>query len=212
MKNIKIMLIDDHSILRSGLKMLINNEKDMQVIAEADSGKDALEKIKSVSPDIIILDITLGDINGLEVIREIKKKKRNPKIIILTMHNNENYMKEFIKEGVFGYVLKQSADTELINAIRCVDKNKIFIDSSLTPLLLNKYLGKPERKLSQREEEVLKLLVKGYINKEIAAKLKISIKTVETYRKRIREKIGISGRAELLNYAIKKGLFNPDIE
>jgi len=212
MKNIKIMLIDDHSILRSGLKMLINNEKDMQVIAESDSGKDALEKIKSVSPDIVILDITLGDINGLEVIREIKKKKHNLKIIILTMHNNENYMKEFIKEGSLGYVLKKSADAQLLNAIRCVNENKMFIDPLLTPLLLNKNLGKHERKLSQREEDVLKLLVKGYINKEIAAKLNIGVKTVETYRKRITEKIGISGRAELLDYAIKKGLFNPDIE
>ncbi len=207
MKTINIMLIDDHAILRSGLKMLINNEKDLKVVAEAGSAKEAIEKLKSLSPDMVILDITLPDMNGIEVVKFIKEKRPKTKIIVLTIHENEYYLKEFLKLGVNGYVTKRSADTELINAIHTARRGGVFVDPALVKFLIE---GNPEKrkKLSPREVEVLKLLVRGYTNKEIALALGISVKTVEAHRKRISEKLEVSSRAELVEFAIKNGLFD----
>lgn len=212
MKTINILIADDHAILRAGLKMLINSAGGILVTGEAGTGREAVESFKKLSPDIVILDVTLPELSGLEAAREIKKIDPGAKILILTMHNNANYVREFIRIGAAGYIVKKSADSELINAIRAISRGDMFIDPSLTKALL---AGAPEggkSKLSLREEEVLRLLVKGYLGKEIAARLKISVKTVETYRSRITEKLGISGRAELLQYAMKNGLFSPEPE
>jgi len=209
---INVLIADDHAILRSGLKMLINSAGGINVSGEAGTGREAVESFKRLSPDIVILDITLPEMSGLEAAREIKKIDPAAKILILTMHDNADYVREFIRIGVAGYIVKKSADSELINAIRAISRGDMFIDPSLTKALL---AGSPERgqnRLSLREEEVLRLLVKGYLGKEVAARLKISVKTVETYRSRITEKLGLSGRAELLQYAIKNGLFNSDPE
>lgn len=211
MKISKILIVDDHAILRSGLKMLISNEKDMKVVGEAADGRCALERFKALCPDIVLLDITLPDMNGLEVARKIRKCDSKAQILVLTMHDNVHYVREFLKVGVSGYVLKKSADTDLIKAIRSVGGRDMFVDPSLAETIVKEYAGS-ERNLSPREEEVLTLVVKGFISKEIGAHLKISAKTVDTYRRRIVEKLGISSRVELLRYAVKKGLFNPAIE
>jgi len=212
MKTINVLIADDHAILRAGLKMLINSAGGILVTGEAGTGREAVEIYKNLAPDIVILDITLPELGGLEATREIMKADPKAKILILTMHDNANYVREFIRIGVAGYILKKSADSELINAIRAIDRGDMFIDPSLTKALLTATPDRDRNKLSHREEEVLRLLVKGYLGKEIAARLEISVKTVETYRARITEKLGISGRAELLQYAIKNGLFSADPE
>lgn len=211
MKTINVLIIDDHAILRSGLKMLINSAGGLKVTGEAGTGREAVESFKKNPPDIVVLDITLPDMSGLEVAREIKKAAPAAKILILTMHDNANYVREFVRIGVSGYIVKKSADSELINAIRAISRGDMFIDPSLTKALLSEAPERAKNRLSSREEEVLRLLVKGYLGKEIAACLKISVKTVETYRARIADKLGISGRAELLQYALKNGLFNADL-
>ena len=212
MKTINVLIADDHAILRAGLKMLINSAGGITVTGEAGTGREAVESFKKLSPDIVILDVTLPDLSGLEAAREIKKLDPGAKILILTMHDNANYVREFVRIGVAGYIVKKSADSELINAIRAISRGDMFIDPSLTKAMLVEEPERGKNKLSLREEEVLRLLVKGYLGKEIAARLEISVKTVETYRARITEKLGISGRAELLQYAIKNGLFSADPE
>ncbi len=210
MKTITVLLVDDHAILRSGLKMLINGAEGLKVVGEAGTGREAVESFKNNSPDIVILDITLPDMNGLDVAREIKRIDRAAKILVLTMHDNESYVREFLRLGVSGYIVKRSADSELINAVRAVDRGDMAIDPSLTKALVAEAPVRGQA-LSSREEDVLRLLVKGYLGKEVAARLKISVKTVETYRARITAKLGISGRAELLRYAQKNGLFSPEL-
>lgn len=202
-KKIKIFIIDDHTILRSGLKKLLESEKDIIIIGEAGTGKESLLKLKKIKPDIIILDIILPDINGIELAKKILKKYPNLKIIILSMYESKEYAEEFLKIGIKGYLIKRAAHNELVEAIRTVIRGNIFIHSSIT-----KILGKENsiKRLSKREKEVLILLAKGFINKEIGKELGLSTKTVETYRKRISEKLNLMSRAELTEYAKKEGL------
>ena len=150
--------------------------------------------------------------SGLEVARKIKKINSAAKILILTMHDSESYLREFLKLGISAYITKKSVDSELINAIRAVNRGDMLIDPSLTKAIALESNNTGKNKLSRREEEVLRLLVKGHLSKEMATHLKISVKTIETYRVRIYEKLGMSGRPELLQYAIKNGFFNPDID
>ena len=211
MKTITVLIVDDHAILRAGLKMLINSAGGINVTGEAATGREAVESFKKNRPDIVVLDVTLPDLSGLEVARQIKKICPAAKILVLTMHDNANYVREFLRIGVSGYVVKKSADSELINAIRAISRGGMVIDPSLTSALLQEAPESAPNKLSGREEEVLRLHVKGYLGKEVAARLKISVKTVETYRARLTAKLGISGRAELLQYALKNGLFNEEL-
>ena len=212
MKTINILIADDHAILRAGLKLLINGAGGLKVTGEAGTGREAVESFRKLSPDIVILDITLPDMSGLEAAREIIRTAPKAKILVLTMHDSINYVREFIRIGAAGYIVKKSADSELINAIRAIDRGDMFIDPSLTKALLTETPERGKNKLSRREEEVLRLLVKGYLGKEIAARLSLSVKTVETYRSRISGKLGISGRAELLQYAMKNGLFDAELQ
>ncbi|MEK6645683.1 MAG: response regulator transcription factor [Candidatus Firestonebacteria bacterium] len=204
MVKIKVLIVDDHAILRAGLKMLLEKEQDIHIIGEASNGKEALIKSKTLNPDIILLDITMPDMNGLEVAKKLLQQNQLIKILVLTMHEEPEYFQEFIKIGAKGYVPKKAADAALINAIRTISQGNIFIHSSMAKLLKEK---EAEQKLSPREKEVLTFLAKGFVNKEIAEKLDLSIKTVETYRARIMEKLGVTGRSELTDYAIKTGLF-----
>ncbi|MBI4655762.1 MAG: response regulator transcription factor [Elusimicrobia bacterium] len=207
-EKIKIAIVDDHPILRSGLKMLLSDYKDINVVSEAGSGKEILQKLNLNSNiDIILLDINLPDINGLLLVNEIRKINNNIKILILTMYDNESYLNEFLRNGVSGYITKKSADIELIKAIYEVNEGRTFIDNILSRSRIKAH-GE-EKKLSEREKEVVNLVVKGLTNKEISTKLNISIKTVETYRLRITNKLKIYNKGELLKYAIKEGMFNP---
>ncbi len=207
---IKLLLVDDHAVLRSGLKLLLNLQQDMIVIGEAKSGLEAVEKAKGLNPDIILLDISMPDMGGLEALEKIKKNCTS-KVLILTMHSDKQYLQKALKKGASGYALKQAADTELLLAIREVTQGEIYLDPNLSQRLVKSmYLpvqgGKDsDSVLTEREKEVLKLIALGYTNKEIGQSLQRSVKTVETHKSRIMGKLHCEKRSGLVRYAIDHG-------
>ncbi len=220
MRKIKVLLADDHAILRAGLKMLLDAESDMEVVGEAESGAVAIEETRKLKPDVVLMDITMPELNGLHATKEIIKTHPDVKVLVLTMHDDEGYLRQFLSAGASGYVVKKAVDTELTAAIRAVYRGEIFVYPSLAKVVVEEYLGKlvePERQtnqyhpLSGREKEVLTLIAQGYTNKEAANKLHISVKTVETHRARIMEKLQLRTRAELVRYAIQEGFLNTNV-
>ena len=207
---IRLLLVDDHAVLRSGLKMLLNSQKDMTVIGEAESGLEAITEAKELNPDIVLLDISMPGMSGLEAIEKIKKNCL-AKVLMLTMHADEKYLQNALEAGASGYVLKQAADTELLQAIRDVAKGEVYLDSHLAQnLVKSMYLSQKESKhsdsvLTEREKEVLKLIALGYTNKEIGEALQVSVKTVETHKSRMMEKLRCRKRSELVRFAIDHG-------
>lgn len=213
-RKIRVLLVDDHAVLRAGLRALINAESDMEVVGEAGNGEDAIARARELRPDVVVMDIAMPKLNGLEATKRIVELGLPTKVLVLTMHSEEQYLTQVLQSGGMGYVLKRSADTELMEAIRTVYRGEAFLYPSATRLLVEDYLGKikgsQERdslhELTEREREVLKLTVEGFSNQEIADKLIISPKTVDTYRARIMEKLNLHHRSELIRYALKKGL------
>ncbi len=209
-----MLLVDDHAVLRAGLRALINAESDMEVVGEAGNGEDAIARARELRPDVVVMDIAMPRLNGLEATKRIVELGLPTKVLVLTMHSEEQDLTQVLQSGGMGYVLKRSADTELMEAIRTVNRGEAFLYPSATRLLVEDYLGKikgnQERdsygELTEREREVLKLTVEGFSNQEIADKLIISPKTVDTYRARIMEKLNLHHRSELIRYALKKGL------
>jgi two-component system, NarL family, response regulator NreC len=213
-RKIRVLLVDDHAVLRAGLRALINAESDMEVVGEAGNGEEAIARTRELRPDVVVMDIAMPRLNGLEATKKIVELGLPTKVLVLTMHSEEQYLTQVLQSGGMGYVLKRSADTELMEAIRTVYRGEAFLYPSATRLLVEDYLGKikgsQERdsfhELTEREREVLKLTVEGFSNQEIADKLIISPKTVDTYRARIMEKLNLHHRSELIRYALKKGL------
>lgn len=210
---VRILLADDHAVLRSGLKLLLESQNDLSVVGEAATGAETLRLAEQLQPDLILLDLSMPQLGGLEAIPLIKKLAPEAKILILTMYDDVHYLQRALKSGAAGYVLKRAADMELISAIRAVMRGEIYIHPSMTRLLLDDMLPKAESQpvdawetLSEREQEVLRLVALGHTNAEIADQLHLSIKTVETYRARGIEKLGLTSRAALVRYALKKGL------
>ncbi|HBV87101.1 MAG TPA: DNA-binding response regulator [Desulfosporosinus sp.] len=207
---IRLLLVDDHAVLRSGLKMLLNSQKDMAVIGEAESALEAIMEAKELNPDIVLLDISMPGMSGLEAIEKIKNNSL-AKVLMLTMHADEKYLQNALEVGASGYVLKQAADTELLQAIRDVAKGEVYLDSHLAQnLVKSMYLSQKESKhsdsvLTEREKEVLKLIALGYTNKEIGEALQVSVKTVETHKSRMMEKLRCRKRSELVRFAIDHG-------
>lgn len=219
MDKIKLLLADDHAVLRAGLKTLFNAQPDLRVVAEAASGEEAVHKSREVVPDIVLMDITMPGLSGLEATREIKRQNPEIRVLVLTMHEDEGYLHKMLHAGADGYVPKKAADTELVAAIRATFRGEHFIHSSMTGGLVAELRGKETASpvesrdqygLSQREIEVLRLLAMGHTNQQIADMLYLSAKTVATYKARLKEKLKLKGRAELVRYAIKRGLL--DIE
>jgi DNA-binding NarL/FixJ family response regulator len=216
-KEITIVLADDHVLLRSGLKLLLEREPLFKVVGEASDGEEALKVLQEKKPDIIILDISMPNIDGIECIKEIKSRGIKTKIIVLTMHDDENYIKEVMRAGAVGYVQKGSVDTELFLAITEVSKGMIYLNPKDSRCLLNMLVTEPAQKakeddpyiiLSSREREVLKLLSRGYSLKEIGDELYLSIKTVDTYKARIMEKLSFTKKSQLVSYALKYGFIS----
>jgi len=214
MKKIKILLADDHAVLRSGLRLLLNAQPDMEVVDEATDGPEAINKSIKLSPDIVLMDITMPG-GGLEATKQIKAKCPKTRILVLTMHDDESYLYEFLKHGASGYVVKKAADTELTAAIRAVHRDEIALHPSVAKKLVTNYLNissfpkkadEGHDPLSERELQVLKMVALGHTNKEISDALFISIKTVETHRTRIMQKLNLNTRAQLVQYAIEKGI------
>ena len=213
MTTIKLLLVDDHAVLRAGLKTLLNAQPDMEVVAEAGDGNEALYQFVESSPDIVLMDISMPGLTGMEVTREIKKLNSEAKVLVLTMHDDESYLHKMLRAGASGYLPKKAADTELLDAIRATYRGESFIHSSMTAGFIHKFRHneissgvKVQEILSLRESEVLSLIAMGYTDQQIADKLFLSIKTVQTYKSRLKEKLKIKGRAELVRYAIQHGL------
>ena len=206
MKTIKVLIVDDHAVLRAGLRALLNLQPDIEVVAEAADGLEAVEKVKRFRPEVVLMDISLPGRDGLEVTKDLKKTHPWVKVLILTMHEDRRYLHPALKAGASGYVVKRAADTELIDAIRAAYRGDVFLHPSVARIVVDEYL---EQGLSEREREVLRLIAEGRTYKEMAELLALSVKTIESYRERIKEKLGLNTRAELVRYALEKGLLGP---
>ena len=217
MDKISILLVDDHAILRTGLKLLLGSQQDMDIIGETGSGMEAVKLAAELKPRVILLDLFLDVMNGLVILSELKSIDPYIKVLVLTVHDDENYLHKVLEAGGDGYILKKAADIELISAIRAVNRDEVFLDPSLTRAVLRSIYSNHHREspgnekrdeelLSNREKEVLKFVALGYTNKQIAEQLVVSIKTIESHKARIREKLNVSHRSDLVKYAIEKGL------
>lgn len=212
-----ILLADDHAVLRSGLKLLLESQPDFEVIGEASTGLETLDLAERLQPDLILLDLSMPGLNGLDALPALRKVAPQAKILILTMYDDPQYLRATLKQGASGYVLKKAADAELISAIRAVLRGDMYVHPAMTRALLDDMLPKLEttqdawETLSEREREVLKLVALGHTSVEIAEMLHLSDKTVETYRARGMEKLGLKSRAALVRYALKKGLLEDQI-
>jgi DNA-binding NarL/FixJ family response regulator len=212
----RILLADDHPILRAGLRTLIDAQPDMRVVGEASDGVEAIERAKELRPDVIIMDLAMPRMDGLEAMQRIRDLGLPCKMLVLTMHAEAEYLFKVLEVGGSGYVLKQGVDSDLFEAIRTVIAGNVFLYPSATRLLLSRYLegGNEEEhdeydKLSEREKEVLKFTAEGYSSQEIADQLILSPKTVETYRSRLMQKLNLHHRSELVRFALRKGLLQP---
>ncbi|MFH1371390.1 MAG: response regulator transcription factor [Planctomycetota bacterium] len=215
--SIKIMLADDHAMLRHGLSKSFQNEKDMEVIAQAKDGRSTVELAKELKPDIVIMDIGMPDLNGIEATRQITQDCPKIKVIALSMHSSKNFIIEMFKAGASGYLLKDCEFDELLNAIRVVVDNKTYISPAISDVVVENYMRQfPESKdsaftiLSKREREVLQLLTEGKTTKQTAKHLHISSKTVEVHRLNLMSKLKIDSIAQLTKYAIQEGLTQPE--
>jgi two-component system response regulator NreC len=212
--SIRILLADDHTILRAGLKMMLNAQPDMEVVGEAQDGRQALQEAQRLQPDIILMDITMPDMNGIEATKQLKKILPDVKVLILTMHEHEEYVFQALRAGASGYMLKEAADTDLISALRIIQSGQFYLSPTAQSVMVGDYLQRVrtgEEKdsyssLTEREREILKLVAEGYTNNQIAERLVISPKTVDTHRTHIMDKLNLHSRAELVKYAMRRGL------
>ncbi len=217
MTNTRLLLVDDHAVVRSGLKMLLSAENDVEIVGEASTAAEAMELAGEVKPDVILMDIGLPDLSGIDATREIKKRHPDVSIVALTIHEDEEYFFKMLEAGASGYVPKRAAPEELLIAIRAAAAGEVYLYPSLAKLLVKDYLSQDhpaEEKanfdgLTEREHEVLTYLAEGANNEHIAAALVISPKTVERHRENIMRKLNMHSRAELVRYAIRKGIIKP---
>ncbi len=209
---VKVLIVDDHKLIRSGIRLLLEQEPDFTVVGDTGDGHAAIAMLDSTEPDILLLDISMPSMNGLEVASEVKKKYPNCKMVMLTMHESEEYFFRSLTAGASGYVVKGADPQELLTALRSVHAGGIYLDPSLTKslvtdYLLNKSTGSYDG-LTAREAEVLRLIADGLSNKEIAEELVISVTTVQTHRAHIMEKLDLHNQTELVKYAIRKGILS----
>ncbi|MBI2831580.1 MAG: response regulator transcription factor [Chloroflexi bacterium] len=211
---IKVLMVDDHAVLRDGIRALLDMHDDIEIVGEASEGREAIEKAVALSPDVVIMDIAMPGMDGLEATRRIAKKNPKVKVLILTQHDNREYILSAIKAGVAGYVPKRAMGSELVSAIRAVHKGESFLYPSAASALIEVYLrqseDEPYDRLTDREREILKLIAEGHTSREIAERLFISLKTVLGHRTKIMEKLDIHNRTELIKYAMRKGLVTMD--
>ncbi len=218
MKNIKILIVDDHEVVRDGLKNILLSLNNMAIAGEAANGEDAISMYDSLKPDLVIMDISMPGMNGIEATRIIKENDPNAKILILTMHDNQEYLNQIIRSGAKGFVLKNTDKEELLDAVRTVAGGENFFSKDISKLIIDNYIrsaketdkneGYKEVPLTKREIEILKYIAEGNSNQEIANKLYISYNTVDTHRKNIMHKLSIKNTAGLVRYAIEKGLID----
>jgi two-component system response regulator NreC len=215
MKPICILLADDHRILREGIRALIEDQEDMQVVGEAEDGQATLKMVSQLNPDVVVMDIAMPLLNGLEATRQIRRDFPQVKVLILTMHENEEYIRQVLAAGALGYVLKDAAARDLLGAIRTVYQGEAVLSPAITRLVIEDYLRwgdiRPEdttNGLTAREREVLQLIAEGYTNKEIAEILSLSVKTIQSHRTNLMNKLDLHDRGELIKYAIQKKIID----
>lgn len=215
MSTIRVLLADDHRILREGIRALIEDQEDMVVVGESEDGLATVKKVAELLPDVVVMDIAMPLLNGLEATRQIHRDYPQVKVLILTMHENEEYIRQVLAAGALGYVLKDAAARDLLGAIRTVNQGEAVLSPAITRLVIEDYLRwgdiRPEDTtdgLTPREREVLQLIAEGYTNKEIAGIMNLSVKTVQSHRTNLMNKLDLHDRGELIKYAIQKKIID----
>jgi DNA-binding NarL/FixJ family response regulator len=212
-----VLVADDHAVLRSGLRMLIGAQADMEVVGEAADGEEAIQQAQKLRPDVVLMDLTMPGAGGIQAIDRVRKVAPEARVLVLTMHDVPAYLRSALAAGASGYVVKRAADSELLSAIRNVHRGRTVLDPTLAVQVVERGIvqrpASPEARgplklLSQREREVLELVARGHTNQQIADRLGLSVKTVETHRARLVEKLGLRSRADLVRYALDAGLFD----
>jgi len=218
MEKIKVVLVDDHKIIRDGLKALIGEDEGIAIVGEASNGVEAIELIKNVDNDVVLMDINMPNMSGVETTKKILKIQPNTKVIALTMHNEEAYIIDMLKIGSMGYLLKEGGRNELIRAIKVVHSGEQYLGNKVSVKLINNFINgtskmvkkarinEPAKTLTEREKEILELIVKGLTSQDIAVVLKISKRTVEAHRRNLFQKVGVKNSAALVNYAFEHNL------
>ena len=216
MNPIRVLLADDHKLMRAGLRLVVDQQPDLSVVGEADDGRQAVELAKSLKPDVVVMDIGMPNLNGIEAARQIREIRPDAAVVMLSMHSDEGYVLRALGAGARAYLLKDSATTDLVQAIHAVVEGKSFFSPAVSKVLLQDYMRKLRRSgaedsydlLSPREREVLQLVAEGKSNKEVASLLNLSVYTVETHRAKIMQKLNLKGVPELILYAVRKGIIS----
>jgi DNA-binding NarL/FixJ family response regulator len=209
---LRIFLADDHAVLRDGLKALVNAQADMEVVGEADNGRTARLKVKELLPDVVVMDVSMPELNRVQATEILKRECPEVKVLALTAYKDKAYLDQLLKVGALGYVLKMSAAEELIEAVRAVAAGNVYVDQEMTEKIAEGYVRTQflrgvtrQRDLTSREEQVIRLIAQGYANKEIASQLEISVKTVESHKTNVMEKLELKSRTEIVRYAVRQG-------
>jgi DNA-binding NarL/FixJ family response regulator len=208
MSKLRVYLAEDHAIVREGLKMLLSAQPDMEIVGEAADGRTALEQATLICADVVITDVSMPELGGAELTEGLRRACPQTKVVALTVHEDKGYLRRLLEAGAAGYVLKRSAADELVRAVRAVAAGGTYLDPTLAGRLADEFVGRragPTAPLSPREEEVARLIAMGYTNKEIAAQLRVGVKSVETYKSRALEKLALDSRADLVRYALSRG-------
>ena len=212
MSKLRILLADDHETVREGLKMIVNAQADMEVVGEAGDGRLAVARAVELLPDIVVMDVSMPHLNGLKATEKLKQLCPQVKVLTLTRHTDDGYLQQILRAGASGYVLKQSASTELLHAIRAVAAGGIYLDPSVAGKVMGNYAGRmpslrgtAQGSLSEREAEVLRLIAWGHSNKEIAARMELSVKTVEAHKANAMKRLGMQSRIDIVRFALLQG-------
>ena len=216
MKKIRVLLADDHQLMRSGIRLMLERDRDLSVVGEASDGREAVALTKSLKPDVVIMDIGMANLNGIEAARQMTQERPDLAVMILSMHSDESYVLRALRAGARGYLLKDSAEPDLIKAVHVVAGGKSFFSPAVSKVLLDDYVRKLKRSgtddaydlLTPRERELLQLIAEGKSNKDIANLLNLSVYTVESHRSNLMEKLNLKGLPELILYAVRKGIIS----
>jgi two-component system response regulator NreC len=214
---VKVLVVDDHEVVRQGIKMVLDTDPELDVVGEASSGEEAIEKVRELHPSVVVMDISMPGLSGFEATRRIRQSNPEIQILALTVHDSEAYVFQMLQAGATGYVLKRAPSEEVIQAVKRANAGESVLHPSVAKLLIRDYLTRVERgeevsydTLSDREREILKLIAEGRTNKEIAEMLFLSVKTVQAHRANLMRKLGMHDRTELVKYAIRKGIIGLD--
>lgn len=208
-KKIRVLLADDHRILRQGVRMLIDSQKDMEVVGEAKTGREAVEEARRLKPDVVVMDVSMPEMNGIEGTRQICDEMKHTRVLALSMHKDAVYVREILRAGARGYLLKDSEDDDLVRAIRCVQRGEAFLSPAISDAVLSdyrKHVSNPVDLLTSREREILTMVADGKTNKEIANALNLSVYTVESHRGSVMEKLNLHNAGDIVRFALRNGL------